>query len=720
MSVTDEIKSRLDIVSYISQYVPLKKSGSTFKACCPFHGEKTPSFVVNEDYQSWRCFGACAEGGDIFSFAMKYHGWDFKEALRELGQQAGVEVQQQTTEQKQRADRADYLRGLLKEVASAYHKKLYDPNDEGAVAALRYARETRGLSDETIRAFGIGYAPPGWNTILDYLTEFGYEQDDIIEAGLALRSDRTGTVYDRFRNRFMVPIRDQKGRVVGFGGRVLDPEDSPKYMNSPQTLVFDKSKLLFGLDLAKQTIRDTETAVIVEGYMDAITAYQAGFHNVVAQMGTAMTETQLRLIAPNHAKRVVLALDSDAAGQNATRRSLDVAREALASDFTGRLSIDMRVLQIPGAKDPDDLIREDATRWAQLVDNATPVADFVIDMEMAALPDEPSVQEREAVARRVAPILAATENSLFQQENLQKLALRLLIPEKNLLQIAEEVQQEEARKRRYQERRQQERESAPPQSAPSSTPSNDNDDEGPPPLDYGDAAPPPSEEPPPLDYSDPSPARGTPSARPAKPTRPAKPPTPATRSEAHLLNQLLQHPEVYYRVNGKLHEAAHGDEQLINGAMRALGVADFDHTGLRALMDLFLQSLNQDEMDTVDYVIAHAGDELRDELELVLTNSLEAKLGDTAAVAPGDLRRVLEKIQRSGVMMDPTRDLMAQAIRLRCRRLRREREELRLIQANATRERDTHQVESCIRQIDLLGRAVHLLEAEERQVARLY
>jgi DNA primase len=436
MSVTDEIKARLDIVSYINQYVPLKKAGKYHKACCPFHGEKTPSFVVNDDRQSWRCFGACAEGGDIFNFAMKYHGWDFKEALVELGKQAGVEVEQRTPEQKQRAERGDYLRGMLNEVAHAYHTKLYDPDDPAAVDALRYAREGRGLSDETIKAFGIGYAPAGWQNVLDHLIELGYSQDDVIEAGLALRNDR-GKVYDRFRNRFMVPIRDQRGRVVGFGGRVLDPEDSPKYMNSPQTPVFDKSRLLFGLDLAKQSIRESETAVIVEGYMDAITAHQAGFTNVVAQMGTAMTETQLRLIAPKHAKTVVLALDSDAAGQNATRRSLEVAREALASDFTGKLSIDMRVLQIPDAKDPDDLIREDPDRWRELVAHATPVVDFVIDMELAGLSDEPTVQQRESVARSLMPILTATENNLYtSDESVQKLALRLLLPERELMRIA--------------------------------------------------------------------------------------------------------------------------------------------------------------------------------------------------------------------------------------------------------------------------------------------
>ena len=246
MSVTDDIKARLDIVSYIDQYVPLKKSGKSYKANCPFHSENTPSFVVNEEYQSWHCFGACSEGGDIFSFAQKYHGWDFREALEALGEQAGVEVRERTPEQKQQAERNDVLRGMLKEAASAYAKKLYDSSDPDAVAALDYARNQRGLSDETIKAFGIGYAPDGWNNLLDHLTELGYEQDDIIAAGLALKSDRTGTVYDRFRNRLMVPIRDRRGRTVGFGGRVLDPDDKPKYMNSPQTPVFDKSRYCSG------------------------------------------------------------------------------------------------------------------------------------------------------------------------------------------------------------------------------------------------------------------------------------------------------------------------------------------------------------------------------------------------------------------------------------------------------------------------------------------
>ena len=226
--------------------------------------------------------------------------------------------------------------------------------------------------------------------------------------------NEAGRVYDRFRNRLMIPIRDDRGRVVGFGARALDPEDNPKYLNSPQTALFDKSHTLFGLDTGKTAIRDSETVVIVEGYMDAIQAQQAGFKNVVAQMGTALTETQLKLVT-RFAKKIILSLDSDAAGQSATMRSLETARATLQADYSGRLSVDMRVLQIPGAKDPDDLIRETPERWTELVANALPVADYVIEVEMATLPPNASVQEREAVARRLLPILLASENNLYNQ-----------------------------------------------------------------------------------------------------------------------------------------------------------------------------------------------------------------------------------------------------------------------------------------------------------------
>ncbi|MCS7071244.1 MAG: DNA primase, partial [Anaerolinea sp.] len=436
MTPVDEIKARIDIVQYIGRIVPLKRAGRTYKACCPFHNEKTPSFVVDPERQTWRCYGACATGGDLFNFVMKRNGWTFAEALRELANEAGVELQQQTPEQKQRTEQLERLRGLMRAAADFYRQQFLSP-DEAASDVRAYVAKKRGLHETTQEQFQLGYAPDGWTALTDAMTALGYTVDDLLAAGLSRRSE-TGRVYDYFRNRLMIPIRDERGRVVGFGGRALDPNEPAKYINSPQTALFDKSRLLFALDRAAPAIRQTETAVIVEGYMDAIQAHQAGHVNVIAQMGTALTEHQLRLIAPKWAKRIVLALDSDAAGQSATMRSLEVARGALQADYAGRLSVEFRILTIPDAKDPDDLIREQPERWASLVESAEAVADYVIAAEVRALPANPSVQQREQVARRLLPLLLATENDLYKKDNLQKLALKLHIPERDLLTWADE------------------------------------------------------------------------------------------------------------------------------------------------------------------------------------------------------------------------------------------------------------------------------------------
>ncbi|RMG81979.1 MAG: DNA primase, partial [Chloroflexi bacterium] len=435
MSVAQEIKARLDIVEYIQQYVPLKKSGRHYKACCPFHSEKTPSFIVNTETQSWRCFGACSEGGDIFNFAMKLHSWDFRQALEELGRLAGVEVRKQTPQQREEIQYEERLRDILRTAAEAFHSALLQDAPDSQ-AALQYAVERRGFSLETIEKYQIGFAVDSWDNLLIHLREIGYKDDDIIDAGLAIRNDK-GRIYDRFRNRLIIPIRDERGRVVGFGARALGDEH-PKYLNSPQTPVFDKSRLLFGLDMARESIRQSGIAIIVEGYMDVIQAHQAGYMNVVAQMGTALTEPQLKLIAPRHAQRIILALDADEAGQNAMRRSLEVARQVLQDDYAGRLSVDIRILQIPGAKDPDDFLRATPEQWPQIVETALPIADFIINLETEKLPPDASIQERERAARAILPLLYASEDNLYRKANIQKLAMRLRIQEADLLAWAEE------------------------------------------------------------------------------------------------------------------------------------------------------------------------------------------------------------------------------------------------------------------------------------------
>ncbi len=651
MSTTDEIKARLDIVNYIQQYVPLKKSGRYYKAPCPFHNERTPSFVVDPDRQSWRCFGACSEGGDIFNFAMKHHGWDFTDALNALAEQAGVEVRQRSQEDKARDEHVDKLRGLLKTIADVYHSHLIEGNTPEAKAVRAYAMDKRGLSLETIRKFGIGFAPSGWGNALEYLTNLGYSEEEVIEAGVALKNDR-GNVYDRFRNRLVIPIRDQRGRVVGFGGRVLDPEDQPKYINSPQSAVFDKSRILFGLDLAREMIRKIETAVIVEGYMDAIQAHQAGFMNVVAQMGTAMTETQLRLIAPRDAKKIILALDADAAGQNATQRSLETARQTLVADFSGKLSVDIRILQIPNAKDPDDLLREEPDHWQTLVDDALPVADYVINAEVDALPDTASVQEREAAAKRVLPILIASENDLVKQDNIQKLALKLRIPERNLLAWSQEKRAEIKPVRR---------ESPPPAS------------DDPPPLDYDALEPPPDDDLEDGDYIIDMAVGHAPIIEPL-----------AESVELHCLRTLFANPELVYAVNRKLRELANDNPAMSDGPLADLNAYDFTRTEYQAMISVFVDAVNQHDLDVLDYMQSNLDPVVKGVFKQIMVGDPEHVKGRVGERRfNGDFVSIWKKHERRYYVDTQDEEFIGKTLQLRVQRLRRELDEMSFAQRDS-------------------------------------
>jgi DNA primase len=677
MSAADEIKARLDIVDYIQRYVPLKRAGKNYKAPCPFHAEKTASFMVSPDRQSWHCFGQCSTGGDVITFAMKQHGWSFSEALQELGKLTGVEVKRQTPEQRAQVERLDVLRGLLQAAADAYHERLLDASDSGAVAILHYAHDKRGLSDETINQFNLGYAMPGWNHMLDYLKQLGYSEDQIIETGMAVRNDE-GRVYDRFRNRLMIPIRDDRGRVIGFGARALDPNDNPKYLNSPQTPLFDKSHTLFGLDSGKSAVRDSETVVIVEGYMDAIQAQQAGFKNVVAQMGTALTEIQLKLVTRT-AKKIILALDSDAAGQSATLRSLETARTTLQADYSGRLKVDIRVLQIPGAKDPDDLIRETPERWAELVANALPVADYVMDVEMAGLPPNATVQEREAVARRLLPILLASEDNLYKKDNLQKLALKLRIAESDLLAWADEqIRIERARKPARSAPQGARRDVPLPGEATLST------DQPPdfPPVDYDQIEPPPAD------------GKDVPltvvTVRPAARTKPLQDDAPM---EAYCLRMLFRKPEAYYTVNRRVREVveknmdkrhvAHYRQALLDGPLTDWGESDFRNNDAQVLMQLFLEGLNQYNMGALDYVRDNAGEELETQLEALLADDLIGVKKRLRAEQSADLTLVWNNNRRYIEAIDADEELAEKALRLRVGRLQREQKELGFLQIDS-------------------------------------
>ena len=636
MSITDEIKSRIDIVSYVQRHVPdLKKAGRNHKACCPFHNEQTPSFIVNPERQSWRCFGACAEGGDLFTFAQKLHGWDFKEALRELAAEAGLQLRAQTPEQKTASDRLSRLRGLAGAAAEGFHKRLQAGD---AAWVRRYLRETRALTPETIQEFQLGYAPESWDWLLNSLRQLGYSADDLVDAGLASRNER-GRIYDRFRNRLMIPIRDERGRVLGFGGRALG-DDSAKYINSPQSALFDKGRLLFGLDRGRRAIRDSGVAVVVEGYLDVIQAHQAGYHNVVAQMGTALTENQIRLIAPRLASRIVLALDSDEAGQSAARRSLEVARHALSRDFAGRLSTDLRIVQVPEGKDPDDFLRKSPDEWGPLVAQARAVADHLIDSETASLSQAASVQEREALALDLLPILTATENHLYKQDNIQKLARRLRFSERDLMALARSQQ--------------------PPMPEQ-------------PPEPWGDDYPP---LPPEAEFAH-------------EPENRASSPAGGNRLapraiEPYCLSLLLKNPNLIYMVNRKLRELARGDDDLLRGPLGALGAEDFTQSQYRVLMTHLQDSMTQDDREPHSYLAAVVGDDLRPDYEALLVGTPEAVSQSIGRNFQVDLNDIFKRRPLHGALHKSERDeLICRALQLRLARLENERVEMQYLQEEA-------------------------------------
>lgn len=660
MSVTEEIKARIDIVSYVQRHVPeLKKAGRNHKACCPFHTEKTPSFVVNPERQTWHCFGACAEGGDLFTFAQKLHGWEFKEALQELALEAGVEIRQRTPEQQTHSDQLDRLRGLLAAAAETFHRQLFNPE---ASQILEYVITARGLSQDTIGQFRLGVAPARWDFVLNSLRTLGFSEDEVIDAGLAVRNE-SGRIYDRFRNRLMFPINDERGRVVGFGGRALDPDESAKYINSPQTSLFDKSRLLYGLDRARSAIRADSTAVIVEGYMDVIQAHQAGYNNVVAQMGTAMTETQIRRIAPRYANQIVLALDSDAAGQSAMRRSLEVARQTLAEDYAGKLSVDIRILQMPPGQDPDDVLRQSPQAWSNLVASAQAVADFVIESETAALAPDASMQARQQAAMNVLPILVASENKPYQQENLQKLARRLRINERDLLAWARE--QSKALPKAESPKRHAKR------------------------LEWG--AKDLHEMPP--EYWDTEHDEIPPELEDDQGIAPVYNGERQRAIEPYCLSLLLLNPNLLYQVNRKLRELAGNDTGLLNGPLDDLSEYDFTGSQYRILMTYLREAMTQDDKDPLEYLSSLVDGELAAELRALLSEDTRVVSSRMQGAYQVDVSDIFNRLRPRGASAgEVSGKLISRALQLRLQRLERERIEMQYLQEEAQAEAEIDQL----------------------------
>ena len=413
MSVIDEVKQKIDIVDVVGQYVRLTKSGRTLRGLCPFHSEKHPSFFVYPEQQSWHCFGACNTGGDVFSFVMKKEGIDFGETLRLLAQKAGVTL---STKSEPKAKEKERLYQVNQAAAQYFHDLLLQsPESEKARSYVA----SRGLSIKTVTEFQLGVSPNKWEALKQHLLDIGYTEAELSAAGLVIESEGGGT-HDRFRNRLMFPICDIRGRVIGFGARALD-DSMPKYLNSPETPIFDKSGSLYGINLAKAAIRKQEMVVIVEGYMDAITAHQNGFDNVVASMGTAVTEKQVNTIK-RLTKNMDFALDADEAGEEAMLRGVG---------YENTLDAEVKVITLPKSKDPDDVIKEDADTWRNLLEKALPIVDYTFNMATAEL-DLNTAKGKSSAVDKLLPIIAEIKDPVRQAHYLQKLARLVNVTERNL------------------------------------------------------------------------------------------------------------------------------------------------------------------------------------------------------------------------------------------------------------------------------------------------
>lgn len=338
--IIEEVKSRCDIAHVISQYMSIKQSGSNFKGLCPFHGEKTPSFYISTSKQMYKCFG-CGEGGDVIKFVMSMENLEFMDALKLLAKQCGVEVNtNMDKETKLKMEKVNKFQDIHREAARYYFSNLINSKNPG----YNYLRN-RGLDDKTIKKFGLGYSLESWNSLKDYLLSKGYTNEELSECGLITDKEENKS-YDKFRNRVMFPIFDYRGNVIGFGGRVLD-DSVPKYLNSPETLIFNKRFNLYGLNFTRKEIID-RTIILVEGYMDLISLYQYGIKNVVATLGTALTDQQGMLIK-RYADTAIISYDSDDAGIKATLRAIDILT---------KLGINVKVLSLKECKDPDEFIRK--------------------------------------------------------------------------------------------------------------------------------------------------------------------------------------------------------------------------------------------------------------------------------------------------------------------------------------------------------------------------
>ncbi|MDP3989001.1 MAG: DNA primase [bacterium] len=415
MSTTiEQIKQRLSIVEVVQGYLELQKAGGRFRARCPFHNERTPSFYVSPERESFYCFG-CNKGGDVFTFVQEIEGVEFKEALSLLAERAGVEIVYSASSQHEKNER-ERLREVLAYAVFFYHKKLSEHSD-----VITYLTG-RGITKETIKEFRLGYAPPTWRELADYLTTKDVTRADCVASGLVIHKEGTDSYYDRYRNRILFPISDQSGIPIAFSGRIFDQLPGAdisqgKYINNPQTALFDKSNALFGFDKAKSAIREKGVCVVVEGQMDVVLSHQAGVKNAVAVSGTALTENHVRTIA-RLAHTIVFAFDGDDAGIKATERAV---LYALNEDLSVKIAL------MPEGADPADLVVKDPLEWKHVVDSSVHIIDFLVQAVLNRATDD---RARRLLAKeRILPYIARLKSSIEQAHFVSRIATELGIGE---------------------------------------------------------------------------------------------------------------------------------------------------------------------------------------------------------------------------------------------------------------------------------------------------
>lgn len=425
----EEIKSRLNIVDVVGSYIKLEKAGINYRARCPFHNEKSASFFVSPSRQLWHCFGGCNEGGDIFKFVMKIEGVDFVDALKILADKAGVALKKESEDWKKMKNERQILIDLLERSCKFYSAQL--EKSKTGKEAIEYLLK-RGMRLETIKDWRLGYAPDTWTGLADYLIGQGFKRDDIVSGGLGIKKD-SAKFFDRFRSRIMFPILDLNSQVSGFTGRIFKLEDEAKYLNTPNTLLYDKSRALYGMDKAKLEVRQKDFCVLVEGNVDCIMSHQAGIKNCIAVSGTALTPLHLGIIK-RYSFNLVLAFDMDIAGNNATKKGIDLA---LKNGFN------VKVISMVAEKDPADIILlEGEEKWRDLVNSAKPINEFYF--ELAFKNRNPEVfEDKKKIIAELLPVLKKIDNNIEQSHWIENMSQRLRIKDEDIRAELKKVKIEE-------------------------------------------------------------------------------------------------------------------------------------------------------------------------------------------------------------------------------------------------------------------------------------